>query len=272
MLDRLSIRAIFPVALTLTGFVLFCCILLYSLIKADLTDDETRHSVALADTVVKSTRYAMLRSDRETLRNIVDNVGEQAQVEHLRIFDKRGLIVFSAQADERGRYVDKGTAGCLGCHGGATPLATLEAMQKARRFVDGNGVEVLAVTAPIYNEPACSSAACHVHPPEQQILGILDIGLQTAPMQHTLALLRMRMAFFTGLMLLLAIGGVAALLHRNVLCPVQALADFTRRPVDASLVKSFQRFGGEIGAIASNCHELQRQLEEARAELQVKRP
>jgi len=271
MLGNLSIRAIIPVAVTVTGFVLVCCILLYSVVKADLTRDAVQHSVGLADTVVKSTRYAMLRSDREAVRNIVDNVGEQAQVEHLRIFDKKGLVMFSSSAAETGRFVDKSSGGCMECHAGATPSASLDAMRKARRFVNGQGTEVLAITAPIYNEPACYNAACHVHPREQQILGILDIGLDTAPLQQSLAMLWGRMAVFSLLVLVLTVGGVAALLHRTVLCPIQTLADFTHRPADATLVEDVSRMGGEIGVIASNYHQLHRRLEHALRELETRR-
>lgn len=271
MLNNLGARAIIPVALTVTGFALVCCILLYSGIKDDMTRNTVQHSLILADTVAKSTRFAMLRADRETLGNIVANVGAQQGVEHLRIFDKKGLIVFSHSADETGRFVDKGAAGCLGCHVGATPTATLAAMQQARRFVNSRGNEVLAVTAPIYNEPACYNAACHVHPAHQQILGILDIGLDTAPLHRTLAVLWGRMAVFTLLVLLLTVGGVAALLHRTVLSPIQSLADFTDQPGDANLVRGFQKIGGEIGAIATNIHHLQRRLEHAQSQLETQR-
>ena len=58
--------------------------MLYEVITADL-----------ADTVIKSTRYAMLHDDRETLSQIINNIGDQNQVEHVRIFNKKGLIMFS---------------------------------------------------------------------------------------------------------------------------------------------------------------------------------
>jgi sensor histidine kinase regulating citrate/malate metabolism len=271
MLGNLSARAIVPVAVTVTGFVLVCCILLYSVFEADLTRDAVQHSVSLADTVAKSTRYAMLRADRETLRNIVDNVGDQDHVEHLRIFDKKGLIKFSHDVAESGRYVDKTTAGCLGCHLGTTPTATLEAMQQARRFTNGRGAEVLAVTVPIYNEPACSGAACHVHPPGQQILGILDIGLDTAPLRNTLATMRGRMAVFMVMVLILTVGGVTALLRRNVLLPVRQLADFTAQAVDGNLVRDFAEADGEIGMIAANVSSLRRRLDHALRDLDARR-
>ena len=77
MFKTICARAIVPVAFAVTGFVVVCCILLYAAIKTDMIGSTVQHSTHLADTIIKSTRYAMLRSDRETVRNIVGNIGEQ---------------------------------------------------------------------------------------------------------------------------------------------------------------------------------------------------
>jgi hypothetical protein len=104
------------VALTVTGFVVLCCLLLYTAIKADMTSDAVQHSSHLADTIVKSTRYAMLKDDRETLSNIISNIGELSGVEHVRIFNKKGLVMFSENPGEVHQYVNKNSPGCFGCH------------------------------------------------------------------------------------------------------------------------------------------------------------
>ena len=115
-LKSLTARAIVPVAVAVTGFVVICCILLYSVMKADMINDAVIYETNLADTIVKSTRYAMLKSDRDMLSNIICNVGQQKGVEHVRIFNKKGLIMFSEDPTELNRFVDKKTAGCIGRH------------------------------------------------------------------------------------------------------------------------------------------------------------
>src|SRR5512137_1042625 len=95
MFRTLSARAIVPVAVAVTGFVIICCLLLYSVARTDMINFTIMHETNLTDTVIKSTRYAMLKADRETLRNIIENVGELKGVEHLHIFNKKGLIMFS---------------------------------------------------------------------------------------------------------------------------------------------------------------------------------
>src|SRR5574340_196846 len=197
MLKSLTARAVVPVTVAVTGFVVVCCIILYSIMKTDITNYVIKYETNQAQTIVKSTRYAMLHDDRETLRNIIDNIGTQEGVEHVRIFNKKGLIMFSRDHREVNRFVDKKTSGLVECHTGPVPSAALGNMKQARRFVNEHGGEVLAITAPIYNEPECYNAACHVHTAEQKILGTLDIGLDASPLLKNLSIMRGRMIVFS---------------------------------------------------------------------------
>lgn len=233
MFATLAGKALVPVGLAVTGFMVVCCLILYSVIREDLQRGEIIHATGLADTILKSTRYAMHKGDRDTLATIIQNVGEQRGVDHVRIFNKKGVVTFSARPDELNRQVDKNAEGCSVCHKAATPVTSLGTMEQARTFKNQQGVGVIAITAPIYNDPACSSASCHVHLPAQKVLGTLDIGLLRAEHDRSLALLRIQMAIFTLMSLVLTIGGVTALLRRNVFLPIQRLRNY----VEASAVK-----------------------------------
>ncbi len=222
----LSVRAIVPVTITVTGFVVVCCLLLYQAIKQDMIQDTVSHETALAQTVVRSARYAMLKSDRETVQNIVATVGAQHDVEQVRIFNKRGVIMFSSHSGEISRQVDRNSEGCVGCHAGATPLAAMGSMQQARRYRNERGESVLAITAPIYNEPECFTAPGHVHPPTQKVLGTLDIGLSQKTLLATLSSLRSRMALFSLMILFLTVAGVSAILRRSLFLPVERLNSY----------------------------------------------
>ena len=222
----LSGRAIIPVSITVTGFVVICCLLLYQAIKQDMIQDTVSHETALAQTVVRSTRYAMLKADRETVRNIVATVGSQQGVEQVRIFNKRGEIMFSSRPEEIHRLVDRKSDGCIVCHAGDTPLATMGSMQQARRIRNERGQSVLAITAPIYNEPECYTAPCHVHPAAQKVLGTLDLGLSQETLLAGLAALRSRMALFSVMVLILSVAGVSAILRRSIFLPVQRLESY----------------------------------------------
>jgi hypothetical protein len=84
----------------------------------------------------------------------------------------------------------------------------------------------MAVMAPIYNEPDCSAAACHVHLPSQKILGMLDIGLSRDTLTQSLAVIRVQMIVFTLMVLVITIVGVTALLRRSVFLPLNRLKIF----------------------------------------------
>lgn len=219
-------RALVPVGLTVTGFMVVCCLLLYSAIRSGIKHDAALHAGNLADTILKSTRYAMLKSDRETLATIINNIGQQKGVSHVRIFNKKGVVSFSAKAGEINRQLDKSAEGCIACHCGPVPITTLGPMNQARTFRNSGGTSVMAITMPVYNEPECFNAACHVHQPGQKVLGTLDVGLSQESLTSSLAIIRTQMVVFTIMTLLLTLGGVTALLHRSVFLPLQRLRDF----------------------------------------------
>jgi HAMP domain-containing protein len=267
MLKSLTARAIIPVTVAVTGFVIVCCILLYTILKTDMTNEAIKHATNQASTIVKSTRYAMLHDDRATLLNIIKNVGTQEGLEHVRIFNKKGLIMFASNNEELGRFVDKNTAGCIECHSTPVPSATLGDMKQARRFVNKTGAEVLAITTPVYNEPECFNAACHVHPAGQKILGTLDIGLSASPLLKYLEVMQGRLIIFSIMVLLVTLGGVAALLRRNVFLPIKSLASFTDQAVSGRLDQEIPHSGhDEIEQIAANIRIMAKELKEARRE------
>lgn len=202
----------------------------------------------------------MLHDDRETLREIIRNVGDQSQVQHLRIFNKKGLIMFSQDDAEVSRFVDKNAAGCSVCHVGTETRRHLGTMDKARQFTDPSGADVLAITVPIYNAPDCYTAACHVHDATQTLLGTLDIGLSQAPLQRTMGMLQNRMIVFSGMILILAAGAVCALLYRQVLLPIRKLVVFTEKQGNANLDHDIPDLSGDMERLARSFQHMARRL------------
>lgn len=267
MIRGLAGKAIIPVAVTVTGFVIVCCILLYSVMKADMTANAERQATVLAGTVVKSTRYAMLQSDDENLRDIIANISSQQGVEHVRIFNKKGLIEFSSDQAEIKSFVDKKTAGCIGCHSGPVPTASLGEMEQARQFVNAKGRAVIAITAPIYNEPDCYNAACHFHPPGQKVLGTLDLGLSRQPLQQSLATMRGRMLIFSLMVLVLTVGGVSALLVRSIFGPMRMIKNFCDAACQGDCKHGLPPFDGQMEELADSVQKVATELKKSRSAL-----
>ena len=258
MFSTLAGKALIPVGLAVTGFMVVCCLVLFSVIRDDLHRSEIVSATNLADTILKSTRYAMHKSDRETLATIIGNVGAQNGVSHVRIFNKKGIVSFSGKPDELHRQVDKKAEGCIVCHREAVPATTLGTMQQARTFRNTEGQNVIAITAPIYNEPDCFTAACHVHPPDQKILGTLDIGLSRSEHERALSMLSIQMVVFTVMCLILTIGGVTALLRRNVFLPIERLRHYVESSPDGSAGEPPAHLPHDLGDIADCYYRLSR--------------
>jgi len=263
MFQNIATRSIIPVGLAVTGFVAICCLSLYSIMKQDMIDDAAQNGRNIANTVVLSTRYAMLHNDRQHLGSIIANIGQHQGVEHLRVFNHQGFITFSRSQSEIGHQVNKKIEECSGCHSGSKPIELLAAEKQTRRFKNERGVEVLAMSQPIYNEPSCTTS-CHYHPANQKVLGMLDIGLDQGPLQNSLALMRYRMIVFTLMILVLTVGGVAALLNRSFFTPLRKLVEVTSTENPCGSEKKLESGYGELSLLARNYRSLIMRLNDTR--------
>ena len=266
MFKRIAGRALVPVGIVVTGFLVVCFVLLYASVKNVVLRDSVEHANSLAGIVLKSTRHAMLKSDRDLNQAIIMNIGAQKGVQHVRIFNKKGTVVISSRLDEVNRQLDKKAEGCVVCHEKAEAVTSLGSMQKARSFKNSSGTEVLAITAPIYNEPECATAACHFHPAEQRVLGTLDIGLSREATLASLSSIRLQMIIFSLLTLVLTMAGVITLLKMIVLVPMKRLQDFTERsardndaPRPANLPYELERIAQSFYFIRSKLQRFEQQ-------------
>ena len=266
MFNNFVSKAIVPVALSMTGFVVICSIVLCASIKEDFLKNAVQQETNLAATVVSATRYTMMTDDRESLNYIIDTVGAQKGVEHLRIFNKDGVIMFSSTPEELSQVVNKTTAGCIECHSGSEPSVRLGSMELARRFVNAENHNVLAITTPIYNDAQCSAGDCHFHPAEKKILGTLDIGLSTASLDNSLQALRWKMVVFCIMILILSVGGVSALLKRNLLTPINQLIDYVKKLSGGKMDNDFPKGISEIETLGQTYLDMakEKQLAETR--------
>ena len=122
----------------------------------------------LSDTVKLSSREDMLHYSPDRLHQLVDTIGQQQPIEKVRIFNSLGGIIYSSDRNEMGLSVDKQAEQCYACHAAEQPLERLDTPKRARIFAGPTGDRVLGMISPVYNEPDCSNASCHVHPVEQK--------------------------------------------------------------------------------------------------------
>lgn len=259
MFDNLIARAIVPITVAVTGFVVLGCIMLYTVIKEDMTAEAVQHVDSLAETVVKSTRYAMLKTDRESLRNIVENVGTLTEVGQIRIYDQNGRVRFSANPNETARASEAVTLDAW-----ANRLMRPGFAERTEVHHNLNGPDgLLAISVPILNEKNCSTGSCHFHAGDEPVLGFLSLGISRESLEKTLALLKSRMLIFSLMVLFLTIGGVAALLRVNLFLPLQRLTFWAREAVQGTSADQLPRPGKRAWPLERDLYSLVQQRDQA---------
>jgi two-component system NtrC family sensor kinase len=236
-------------------------------VQAHLLDAVVRETDLLSETIRNAIHRAMLRDHRADAYLVMDDIGKHPGMERVRMMDKEGTITFSTQRDEIGRVVDRKAEACSACHAEGEPLHRLDLKTRARIY-ESHEHRVLSVITPIYNETSCSTAACHAHPPERAILGVMDVGISLAASDVQLQAFRLRTLF--------AAAASAALLaiffwvftRKHLVRPIAALVQGTRRVARDQLDLEVPiTWRGELGLLAASFNEMTRSLRKAHTDL-----
>jgi two-component system NtrC family sensor kinase len=256
-------------AVLVTAMVLFTHFGIGSLERIIL-DEAVKDIDNLSETILRTTFHQMLEDDRERVYQAIEEVGFQKGVRQIRLIDKDGVIRYSTLDREIGTEVDKSGGACNMCHGenGDSPLVAVSSMRRSRNFVDTDGEEVIGMARGIYNQPTCSIAACHIHPPGAQLLGVLDVTVSMKEMTAQIGGFRRQMILSTfGLLFALALS-LAFVTGRFVHRPVRDLLVHTRRLTSGDLNGCIEPLArDELGELEVAFNEMTASLRHAQGEL-----
>jgi two-component system NtrC family sensor kinase len=221
----------------------------------------------VSDVIKRSTSYYMLHNDREGLHEAIKMMASEPGMVRVRVFNQEGTISFSSDAGEIGRNVDKNAESCYGCHAQAQPLARLNRPDRFRIYRAG-GSRVLGIINPIENRRECSSAPCHAHPANQQVLGVLDANLSLAQADANLAEGSYHMLAYTVLAMIVVSLLSGFFVWRIVGWPVQALHDGTERLAKGELGYQLAVVSSdELGDLAKSFNQMSLELQAAREQV-----
>jgi len=232
----------------------------------DFLEDMARGmgSVALA-----TMHSAMLENNRKLLEEMIDHIGQQDQILAVRVVAAGGAVCCSSRKEDLGKIADITAGPCKTCHLGDRTLVPRSTQEGLQVYHLSEENQALGMAIPILNEPACYNAACHVHSPEQAVLGILDLELSTAHLDAAVHEQQRQYRILSALMVmtLCVVVGVSAwrVVHR----PVHALLDGTRRIAAGDL--SFRlppQSVGEVHELASSFNMMAEELEAAHRDLE----
>jgi two-component system, NtrC family, sensor kinase len=264
----LSAKLISLLLLVMTGIFALLGYLNIHLHRQHLEAATLTSAERVSDVIKRGTSYYMLRNDREGMYHAMATMADEPGMVRVRIFDKEGHISYSSDTGEIGHIVDKRAEACYGCHVQSQALTKLNRPDRFRIYRDAKGQRVLAVITPIENQPACSNAACHAHPAEQQVLGVLDANLSLAKADAQLAQTSRRMIGYT-LFALIDISLLTWLfVWRLVGQPIKRLTSGTKELADGNLGYQLEVDStDEAGELATSFNRMSLQLRSANEQI-----
>jgi two-component system NtrC family sensor kinase len=232
-----------------------------------LTHETIVGAQQLSGTLQKSLRFNMLHNYRDAIHNSIETVGTQQGIEKVRIFNKIGTIMYSSDRNEVGRMVDKEAAACYACHAVDEPLERLDTPKRSRIYQAGE-FRVLGMINPIYNEPDCYLAECHVHPPDRKILGVLDLSLSLAQTDARIRENEEGIILFAIATIISVSAIITLILRKAVYRPVRELAEGTGKVARGEFGHAIPtHHRDEMGQLAQSFNQMTQKLKETDEEL-----
>ena len=237
--------------------------------REELREQVISHASQLSEVVIKSTRFAMLQNQPEHVDKIIQDVGNQKDIDRVRILSKVGKIIHSSDASEIGTMVDQEAESCLACHLDERSKQASPMFGRPRFFTTQDGERMLGATAVIRNEPTCSSAGCHAHSADESVLGVLDIVYPLDQIDREIRSNTITIAVFALGFVILAAVLVSLLVQRAVYRPLADLKDGAARLAEGDLEKQIPvRSNDEFGQLAESFNSMTQALRKSRGELQ----
>lgn len=238
--------------------------------REQLLQEMVRNVHLASEIIRRSLHYDMLKYQPERLHRAIDTIGGHERIEKVRIFNALGRIIYSSDRTEMGKLVDKSAEQCYACHAKEEPFERLTTSARSRIFHSLEGYRVLGMITPIYNEPDCFTAPCHVHPADQKVLGVLDIDVNLSEVDQIVERSRRRMILFSVGVICAILGIIALLVQRLVNRPVKRLLDGTRQVAGGRLDLAIEvASSDELGLLARSFNAMIERLKESERELRA---
>ncbi|MDY6893306.1 MAG: HAMP domain-containing protein, partial [Chloroflexota bacterium] len=215
-------------------------------------------AAALNTAMHTSLEQDMLLGDREYIVRGIERVAQGDWVNNVTIFSANKAHYASAG---EGRV----------SHNADIRVNVAEALETGNEMtliIDEEGMRELHTIAPIFNEPACYGC----HSSDEEILGVIDIGLDMAALDNQIQWQNTLIALFAVLAFMAMAGGLSFLVQRVVL---RRLSNLSFSALDISRGMYSTRVNDvsrdEIGILGSSFNEMAEKIEERTRDLEDSR-
>jgi len=226
------------------------------------------NSEEVADIINQSAYDSMMKNDKAALYHMIGKIAESKNIEHIRLINQSGKVVFSNITGEIGSVIGKHADECNMCHDSASADVSTSSINRSRIITTRSGKEALGFTKAIYNQPACLTATCHFHDSKDTVLGLLDISISLKMLRQKSHEYRLEFVLLTCLLLLLIGLLVTILTHYLVDIPVQRLVRHSALVAAGDLESRVPvTSGDELGELSQTVNLMTESLASADKEL-----
>ena len=266
-LKQIKFKVSLYLAIALVPAVILFPYLIVQHQQVHMQQEIARHVVQLSEVIVKSTRYAMLLNKRDIAGKIIHDIGQQKGIERVRVISKDGTIIHSNNDKEVLYSVEQSDEPCVNCHLNSKPLDAAPKDKPWKVYSAADGHRILGVMQPIRNEPSCSSASCHEHPPGQSVLGIVDIAYSLEEVDQNLQQHATYLVLVALGVVMLVAASVGWLLHRLIYVPLNDLESGARKIASGTLTHSIPvRSDDDFGHVADSINHMTTALKTSMAQ------
>jgi two-component system, NtrC family, sensor kinase len=216
-----------------------------------------------------STKHSMLLNQKETTHNIIRSIAAEKKIDNIRIYNKQGMIIFSAFDKEINHTVDMQNEACFMCHtNNGDAIEEPDTKEKRRIYTRQDGTRILGFVSAIRNEKSCYEADCHFHPKGKVVLGTIDVMMSLETNDKLLMNERSKMIQTNAAITLLVALLVGAFIWIFVHGPVHRLIIGTKEISSGNLdykIKSVS--SNEIGTLAKSFNQMTSDLAKAKNEI-----
>ncbi|HSO19048.1 MAG TPA: PAS domain S-box protein, partial [Desulfosarcina sp.] len=237
-----------------------------------MIDNITAGTQRLSNTIRLGTHYAMMINSRDDIKQIITNVSKQHDIVNIRIYNKQGEIKFSNRDAEIDTVTNIKDEACYICHRTDPPVYQVTLAETVRTFRAPGGYRLMGVISPVYNEPGCSTDACHVHPPDKKVLGAIDLVVSLEEADKELARYERNLVALAVFIFLATSAMIFLSIYRFVKYPIKKLIDGTRRIERGDYAESVQiDRADEMGQLAKAIRQMGTAIHSKQSELNKQR-
>jgi two-component system NtrC family sensor kinase len=192
MLHHLAQRLVVPLTIIVVAVAAFSGLYTVAGEERQMLRMMSEGADQLSRSITSATWHAMLADRREDAYQVMQTIAQKQGIDHIRIFNRNGLLTFSTRPEEISHQKDRGLETCSACHITALPLQQMDLSWRTQILRKPDGRRSLDMVTPIFNEPSCSQADCHAHPASLKVLGLLDVQLSLHSVDAELATMKVR--------------------------------------------------------------------------------